>query len=175
MRIIFHNEWRIRAIFAAIIIMLIGLFVSRAVLSISIILFVATTAIHRDILSQLVVCLKSPLLIGISFLFFIPFISGLWSINWQTCFNISIIKLPFVLLPLAFAGTWQLEEKHWKLIAGCFLTLVFISCCWILLQYFQNIDVINRSYLKPKTLPTPLGNDHLRFSQLLAVTCLCRA
>jgi len=76
-------------------------------------------------------------------------------------------------MPLAFAGKWQLNEKRWKTIAGCFLTLVFISCCWSLWQYFQNVEVINKSYLKAKTLPTPLDDDHVRFSWLVAVAVLC--
>ncbi len=173
MRIIFHNEWRIRAIFGAIIIMLVSLFVSRAFLTINMILFMAVTTIHKNILSQFAFFFKSPLLIAISFLFFIPFISGLWSSNWQTWLDISIIKLPFFLLPLAFGGNWQLREKQWGAIAGCFLALVFVSCCWSIWQYFQNMEVINESYLKAKTLPTPLSDDHVRFSWLVVIAVLC--
>ncbi len=173
MGIILQNEWRNRAIFAVIIIMLISLFVSRAFLSVSIIIFLAITVINRNILSQIVSFFRSPLLLGMSFLFFIPFISGLWSSNSETWLNISIIKLPFLLLPLAFAGNWQLPEKQWHIIGYCFVLLVLISCCWSLWHYFQDAETINRNYLKAKTIPAPLGNDHVRFSWLISIAVMC--
>src|SRR6476469_10928705 len=168
MGIIFHNEWRIHSIFVAIIVMLISLFLSRALLSVSMILFLAATTIHKDIRSQLISFVKSPLLLAMSFLFFIPFLSGLWSSNQENWITISITKFPFVLLPIGFAGQWQLSEKQWKAVAVCFLTVVFLGCCWSFAQYFQNPDVINKSYLKAKTIPTPLDDDHVRFSWIVA-------
>jgi O-antigen ligase len=173
MGIILQNEWRNRAIFAAIIIMLISLFVSRAFLSVSIIVFLGITIINKNILSQLIFFFRSPLLISMSLLFFIPFISGLWSSNGHTWLDISRIKLPFLLFPLAFAGNWQLPEKQWRTIAYCFVLIVLIGCCWSLFQYFTNPGAINESYLRAKTLPTPLDSDHVRFSWLVSIAVVC--
>ncbi|MDP4264739.1 MAG: hypothetical protein Q8941_19585 [Bacteroidota bacterium] len=173
MGIILQNEWRNRSIFAAIILMLISLFISRAFLSVSLFLFLAVTIIGRDIFSQFARFFRSPLLVGMSFLFFIPLISGLWSSNVQAWISVSRIKLPFLLLPLAFAGNWQLQEKQWKIIANIFLLLVTMGCCWSLWQYFQNMEVINRDYLRAQTLPAPLGNDHVRFSWLVSIAVAC--
>lgn len=173
MGIILQNEWRNRAIFAVIIITLISLFVSRAFLSVSLIVFLSVTIINKNLVSQIVSFFRSPLLLGMSFLFFIPFISGLWSSNSQTWLNISIIKLPFLLLPLAFAGNWQLSEKQWRTIGYCFVLLVLISCCWSLWQYFVNMEAINKDYLKAKTIPAPLRNDHVRFSWLVSIAVMC--
>jgi O-antigen ligase len=170
---ILQNEWRNRAIFAAIVFMLISLFVSRAFLSVSLIVFLAATIIHRDILSQFSRFFRSPLLVSMSFLFLIPFISGLWSSNTDTWLGVMQLKLPFLFLPLAFAGNWQLQEKQWKIIAWCFLLLVTVSCCVSLWQYFQNMNAINESYLRAKTLPTPLDDDHVRFSWLVSIAVVC--
>jgi hypothetical protein len=172
MGIILQNEWRNRAIFVTIIIMLISLFVSRAFLSVSTVFFFAFTIIHKNFLSQFIFFSRAPLLIGMSFLFLVPFVSGLWSSNWHTWLDISIIKLPFLLFPLAFAGNWQLREKQWRLIAWCFLLFVFIGCGWSLWQYFQDTETINESYLRAKTLPTPLGGDHVRFSWLVSIAVI---
>src|SRR5258705_10717197 len=109
MGIILQNEWRNRAIFITIFVMLISLFISRSFLSISIIVFLVFTIIHKDIGSQFIAFSRSPLLAGMSILFFVPLISGLWSSNWQTWMDISKIKLPFLLMQLAFAGKWQLK------------------------------------------------------------------
>jgi O-antigen ligase len=170
---ILQNEWRNRAIFAVIIFMLISLFVSRAFLSVSLIVFLAVTVIHRDILSQVSRFFRSALLVSMSFLFFIPLISGLWSSNTNTWLGVMQLKLPFLFLPLAFAGNWQLQEKQWKIIAWFFLLLVTVSCCVSLWQYFQNMAAINESYLRAKTLPTPLDDDHVRFSWLVSIAVVC--
>ena len=173
MGILFHNEWRTRAIFVTIIVMLSGLFVSRAMLSISIMLFVALTTFNKNFFTQLRSFVRSPLLISIALLFFIPFVSGLWSTDRQTWIEISIIKLPFLLLPISFAGNWQLEERQWKIVGYCFLSLVIIGCIWSSWQYIQDPDAINKSYLAAKTIPTPLENDHVRFSWLVAIAIVC--
>ena len=117
MGILVQNEWRNRAIFATIILMLASLFVSRALLSISLIAFIVLTTLHSQVYTQLKQLLASPLLISISLLFFIPFISGLWSEDKQEWGKVLLVKLPFLLLPIAFAGQWRLKEKEWKMIS----------------------------------------------------------
>jgi len=175
MGIILQNEWRSRSIFAAIIIVLISLLVSRALLSVSLFVFVVLTTLHSGIFSQLQRFLRSPLLLGMSILFFIPFISGLWSDNLPAWGIMLRIKIPFLLLPLAFAGNWQLSEKQWRIIAYSFLVSVAVACCVSLWQYFLDMEVINRSYLKAKTLPTPLEDDHVRFSWLVSIAIVTAA
>ena len=51
--------------------------------------------------------------------------------------------------------------------------MVFAGCCWSLFQYVQNMESINNSYLKAKVIPTPLDNDHVRFSWLVSVAIIC--
>lgn len=172
MGIILQNDWRNRFIFAVIILMQVSLLTSRALLSVSLILFLLLTILHKDAFSQFILFSRSPLLILISTLFFVPLISGLWSSNLQAWLDVVRIKLPFFLLPLAFAGNWQLSAKQWKIIACSFLLLTAMACLASLWQYFQDIESINRSYLKAKTLPTALKNDHVRFSWLVSIAVI---
>jgi O-antigen ligase len=83
------------------------------------------------------------------------------------------LKLPFLFLPLAFAGNWQLQEKQWKFMTYSFLLFVVVSCCRSLWQYFQNIAAINESYLRAKSLPTTFDDDHVRFSGLVSIAVVC--
>jgi O-antigen ligase len=76
------------------------------------------------------------------------------------------------LFPLAFAGNWQLEEKQWMKVTYLLLLLVAAGCCWSLWQYFGDMNAINESYLKAKTIPTPLKDDHVRFSWLVSIAIL---
>lgn len=166
-------EWRRTVIFSSMALMLASLFISRAGLSIGTILFAAAALLHRNFLRQLKSFFSHPLLTGLSLLFFIPFISGLWSDDLQEWADIIRIKLPLLILPLAFAGSWQLQEKQWKMLALFFLLLVFAGTCWSAAQYLADTGAVNAAYLKAKSIPSPLENDHIRFSWLVAAAILC--
>lgn len=155
------------------LLMLASLFVSRAGLSIGIILFAAATLLHRNFLQQLRSFITHPLPAGMSLLFFIPFLSGLWSSNLEEWSDIIRIKLPLLILPLAFAGNWQLHRKQWKILALFFIFLVFSGTCWSTAQYLADTKAVNSAYLKAKSIPSPLENDHIRFSWLVTAAILC--
>jgi O-antigen ligase len=160
-------------IFFSMILMLVSLFTSRFVLSAGFILFLFFTCIHKNILQQLISFLRNPFLLGMSFLFLIPFIAWFWTNNKEIWMHFIRIKLPLFLFPMAFAGTWQLSSKQWRWIAYSFLVLVFAGCCWSLWQYAQNIHSIHEQYLKAKVFSTPLENDHVRFSLVVCIAVVC--
>jgi O-antigen ligase len=170
-----QNEWRNQLIFVLLILMMIALFTSRAFLSLTMTAFVIVSFIHHDIPGQFRKFFSSPLLWGISLLFFIPLISGLWSADKSQWLDIMRIKLPLLFIPLAFAAPFGFHHKHWEWLATIFLILVFTSVTWSAIQYFQNYDAINESYLRAKTLGTALENDHVRYSWLVTVAVLLAA
>ena len=88
-------------IFFTIIFMLTGLFVSRALLSISMVLFLAFCFVHKDFSIQLRAFIRHPLLVGISLLFFIPLLTWFWSEDKETWWRFVRIKLPLFYFPLA--------------------------------------------------------------------------
>ena len=115
-------------IFLSVLLMLIALFTSRALLTTSFILFLLLTCFHKDFVVQLIRFAKKPLLIGMSFLFFIPFVTWFWAEDKQMWAQFIRIKIPLFLFPLAFAGDWQLSEKQWKRVAYFFLMLLLAGC-----------------------------------------------
>jgi O-antigen ligase len=130
--------------------------------------FIAATCLHNELISQLKCFVRSPLLVGIALLFFIPFISGMWSSNFQEWLDVIRIKLPLLLLPVAFAGKWQFTGTQWHLLASIFVLTLIIACCWSLYNYAQNTGHFNEAYLRAKTITTPLADDHVRFSWLVS-------
>lgn len=157
--------------------MLTALFFSRAVLSVSMIAFIAFSFFHTGIKRQLFHFISSPLLWGMSLLFFIPFLSGLWSGDKKEWAEIVLIKLPLLLLPLAFAAppgsnSYQLQKKQWERLGYFFILLIIAATCWCMFQYVSNAGEINESYLRAKSIVTPLENDHVRFSWLVSVGIL---
>lgn len=159
-------------IFFALIAMLLGLFCSRILLSAGMIFFLFLTCAHQNILQQLKFFIRNPFLVGMSFLFFIPFVSGLWSSDKTEWLHWIRIKLPLFFLPVAFAGGWQLSKKRWLQLACVFLLLVFSGAAWSIWQYLQQTGAIQAAYLKAKTLDVPLQNDHVRFSWMVCVAVI---
>lgn len=168
-----ENGLRRYVIFYSIILMLICLLISRAALSISMIFFLITALVHADILKQVKKYFSNRFLIAISFLFFIPFISGLWSDDKHQWWNVVQLKLPFLFFPIAFTGRWNFSQKQWQLIALIFLAIVFGGCVWSITQYISDYSAVHQEYLKAKTIITPLEDDHVRFSWLVSIAVVC--
>jgi O-antigen ligase len=164
-----HNNKRDVLIFASIILMLSCLFISRAALSVSFILFIVLTCLHKNFINQAKAYTRNNFLLALSFLFFIPLISGLWSSNKTEWLHILQVKLPFLLFPFAFAGRWNLSDGQWKIIIKFFIALAFAACCFSTLYYLQNMQEVHEEYLKAKVLPTAFNNDHVRFSLAIAI------
>lgn len=169
------RNWRSEALFASLVLLVVSVFVSRAALSISTMLFVLLAVAHRGVLAQLRSFLQTPYLLLFSLLFFIPALSGLWSRDADKWLDVVRIKLPLLFFPLAFAGNWQLSAKQWRWLRNVFLFAVAAGCVWSLAHYAQNVAATNESYLRAKTLRTPLEDDHVRFSWLVAAAFVVSA
>jgi O-antigen ligase len=165
-------HWRKHVLFYSIIAMVVSLFVSRALLSVSMMLFVVASLCHRDIRTHIRSFFSSPLLWGMSLLLVMPLISGAWSEDKEEWLHIVRIKLPLFVLPLAFAGPFNFSRKQWDSIAYIFTGMVVAGSAWSMFQYAGNMDAINESYLKAKSIATPLSNDHVRFSWLVSIAAL---
>lgn len=166
------NGRREQFLFYSMIAMLASLFISRALLSVFIIIFIALSFAHEDIKVHLRNFVSSPLLWSMSLLFVLPLLSGLWSEDKQEWVQVIRIKLPLLFLPLAFAGPFTFSKKNWDLLAYIFIGIAVIATLWSSFQYSLNMQAINESYLKAKSIITPLSNDRVRFSWLTSVAVL---
>lgn len=166
------HSWRNTIIFILMMVMTGALFFSRALLSLSMMLFVIISFLHSDIKRQIRQFFLCPLLWGMSVLFFIPLLTGLWSGDREQWLATLQIKLPLVFLPLAFAGSFSISEKQWDVLAYFFLLLISGATVWCLAKYLPNTAIVNEAYLKAKTIITPLENDHVRFSWLVTIGIL---
>ena len=164
--------WHTQLIFIFIILMMGSLFVSRAALSATMMGFVAASFLHGNIRKHLGNFFTTPLLWALSLLFFIPFISGLWSEDLQTWTKVVRVKLPLFVLPLAFAGCWQLTSDQWKWLIRIFFLIVTAATLWSAAQYFVDSAAIHEAYLRAKTIPVPLEGDYIRFSWLVCVAVI---
>ncbi len=168
----FMTGWRAPIIFILMTIMMAALFFSRAILSAGIIGLTALSLLHPGFKIQIRHFFSSPLLWGMSLLFFLPLISGLWSGDKNEWLETVRVKLPLFFLPLAFAGPMTFSKKQWEWIAFIFIGLLTAASFWSMFQYVDNSTAVNEGYLRAKSIVTPLENDHVRFSWLISIAAL---
>ncbi|HMU44965.1 MAG TPA: O-antigen ligase family protein [Chitinophagaceae bacterium] len=150
-----------------LLLMLAGCLWSRALLSVSTILFVAVACLHSGVLLQVKNAFSGILTCSIMLLFFIPFISGLWSSDIITWKEVMLDKLPFLFLPIAFSREWKINGDQWKLFALMVILFLLVATFWSTGQYFLSKKMIDKSYLQSKLIPVPIFGDHIRFSWLV--------
>lgn len=134
--------------------------------------FVAVSFLHADSKGQFRQFFSSPLLWGMSLLFFIPLLTGLWSNDKTQWLAILQIKLPLLFLPLAFAGPMPFSKKQWYWVAYFFIALITGATLCCVINYIPDAASVNVGYLKAKSMITPLENDHVRFSWMVSVSIL---
>ncbi|MFI5133885.1 MAG: O-antigen ligase family protein [Chitinophagales bacterium] len=167
--------WRRSVMFILLVIMMASVFFSRALLSVSMIAFVLFSFLHRDFKRQLVTFFTSPLLLGMSILFLLPAVSGLWSRDEEQWMDIVRIKLPLLVMPLAFAAPFGLSKRQWRGLIVLFIAFVTAGTLWSMAYYISDIKTVHENYLRSQILITPLGNDHVRFSWMVCAAVLFSA
>ena len=80
------------------------------------------------------------------------------------------LKLPYLILPIAFLTFPTLKKNEYYNIH--FFLIAFLSLCSIgvLVNYFMNFDAININIKKGQSIPTPI--DHVKFSLFTGLAAL---
>lgn len=99
-------------------------------------------------------------------LWLLPFLSGGWSADLSAWGDVIRIKLPLLLLPLGWMGL-SLEKQAWERLGWGLVVCAFGGVVYSLLPWLQDAVTVQADYLRGKSLPTPLGNDRVRFSWLI--------
>jgi O-antigen ligase len=167
-----QNNIRDKVLLVLLVVMLLTLFVSRALLSASMILFVLVSCAHKDFGRQLKTFGANPLLVAMSLLFFIPFLSGLWSSHTDEWLDVVRVKLPLLFFPLAFTGPWKLPQRKGQELAYIFLTVLFLSTLWSFTHYLLHREALQNAYLRAQVIRTPFENDHVHYSWLVSIGAL---
>ena len=110
-------------------------------------------------------------LVSITLIFFLYAISGFFSADTERWLDRVRTKLPFLLLPIAFAAVPSFERKELFRIIGFFLLTVCTVSIGILIYYLTHQEEVAARYLMGQPIPTPLN--HIRFSLLAAYAFGC--
>lgn len=158
--------------FTGMILLLFGFLFSRAMLSISMFIIIANGLLQGDWKERWPVFLQQKYLVGISCLFILPFISGLWSNDIITWLHAMEDKLPLLLMPVALVMQRGFEKKHFVLFSLLWIILLFGGTVWSGIQYLQEKELYNHLYRFSKVIPTWADNDHIRFSMGIIISIL---
>lgn len=104
--------------------------------------------------------------LAVTLFFFLILITGIYSADMKYLLERLRIKLPFLLLPYAFASMPRLKEKDYLSIFYFFLILLFGSAILVGFGYWQNYETITENLGKGQPIPTPVN--HIRYSLMLA-------
>jgi hypothetical protein len=152
-------EWTIVA-------MIVGLFLSRALLSVSIGVFFLLAPIRLGFRTWLTMAIRDRLVWILGSLWLLPVISGLWSEDLNAWSDVIRIKLPLLLLPMGWVGL-SLNRSSYQRIGW---TLTILTCIGAIISVapmlWDGLSV-QRDYLRGGSLITPLENDRVRFSWLI--------
>jgi len=103
----------------------------------------------------------------VTLFFFLVFITGLYSSDFDYWLERLRIKLPFLLFPFAFASMSQMKQRDCLTILYFFLTLLFVSTLLVGFEYWKNYEVITDGLGKGRPIPTPVN--HIRYSLMIAL------
>ena len=161
------QKLRPHILFFLLTLMLAGLFFSRALLAVSMIVFVVASLLHKNYKLQFREFLKQPLCWGTSLLFLLPFISGLWSDDKSQWIAMMQVKLPLLLFPLAFAWPLGFSERYWRWLLTLLIMFLLGGIFYSLINYSFLRSFYDLGYLRGNSILTPLDNDHVRFSLMV--------
>jgi O-antigen ligase len=161
------NEQKVRYYLSilAIVITLIGLVISRAMMSIGMIILIANAFLNKDLPNNFKGFIRNPTFWIITLVFFVYLFSGIYSERGSFFFGRLRIKIPFLLLPFAFFSIKEVSKKMYHGLLAFFVILIFTSSLVTFARFLMNYNEIVDQYLHAKTIDTPFS--HIRFSLMV--------
>ncbi len=110
---------------------------------------------------------KKPQFWSISLLFWVAVASGLWSENQDYWLTRAQVRLPFFILPLAFANAPEISRIQFNALCALFLTAIAATGLGVLVNFALHYEEVMNLVSHGKAVPVP--RNHIRFSLLVAL------
>ncbi len=146
-----------------------GMLWSRALLSVSMILFLLACLLARPLPEHAAHVRRHPFLLLMPLLFLAPLLTGAWSADTAQWLRVLQNKLPLLLLPLLSLPLLFLDLSSNRAICrwmGATIAFSMGRTCW---YYLSHLEQSTNAYLQAKVLPVDMGNDHVRYAWLLVI------
>ncbi len=113
---------------------------------------------------------SQPILLLLSLLLLVPAISFFWSDNVSFWAERTRVRIPFLVLPWAFANLPVLTLRRYQLVLYALVWMLVITCIGVAINFAQNAAVILEGLNHGRPIPVP--RNHIRFNLLLATGIL---
>jgi O-antigen ligase len=107
--------------------------------------------------------------IALSIPFFLVLISGLWSENVGYWLERLRIRLPFLVLPIAFYFFEPLSKRTFYSLLYAFSIVVAVNCLVMLVNYAFHFETV--TYRLGRGKPMPFVKEHITFSIMAVFAC----
>jgi len=148
-------------------ILIVALLTSKFLLTVGMIALTALGLLQRDVKKVFKKFLSDKALLATTLIFFIVLISGTYSENTDYFIERLRIKLPFLLLPIAFAGLPKFTQRQYHCLLYLLVIAMVIGAVQVGINYMLNWEEINEIIRRSGSMPTPIH--HIRFSLLMAL------
>jgi len=167
-------------IYTVFLILIVSVFYSKFVLSLSMIAIILIALLRIDEQGKINLnpewlqleglIRKNKPYLSLCFIFLMVLFTLFHSENVDDLFWQLKLKLPFLLLPVAFLVLPPLTKKEYYGLYYFLVGLVTISSVFVLINYYANFDSITQSIGSGKSFPTPI--DHIKYSLFVAVSII---
>lgn len=145
-----------------------GLLWSRALLSLSMVVFIASSLLSESLSEKLSRMRSSPFHLSMALLFLIPFASGLWSEDLRYWVKVMQDKTPLLLIPFCAGSLTAIPPATRRHLVRLALVMLCLSMAMALGRYLWNAETVSEAYLKAKVMRVDMGSDHIRYAWMLA-------
>jgi len=114
--------------------------------------------------------IRRPELALFSLLLLVPAVSFFWSDDKAYWLRLVQTRLPFLVLPWAFANLPTLSERQWKSVLYLLVWFMVGICIAVGVNFMWHFDAIIEGLGRGNPVPVP--RSHVRFSHILATTIL---
>lgn len=162
-----NPSFRFKLALWSLICIVTGMFVSRAMMSIGMILIGLQFFLKEDLIDTLKIYYKDKVLFLWSFVFFIYLISGLYTEHLEKFWPKLIVKLPLLFMPLGFAALKEMPQKYFHHVLYAFVGWCLFTAITSVGLYVTNYEAITESYKYAKVIPNIFNMSHTRLSLML--------
>lgn len=162
----FKNISRQKLMIAFCCLFMIGLYFSRALLSISTVLLFLNAITHPQVRLNFARFLQNKPAVLLTALFFMTIVSGIFSENTSTWLEWIRIKSSFLILPFSIASLPPLKKKEYQGLLYFFLLITLFSALVVGIEYLQHFKDYTGYYNQGGSIWTPII--YVRYSLFLA-------
>ena len=159
-----------KILYALFTVTCIGMFYSRAIVSISTTVFLAiglVALLRKGAIRRL---RSDPWAIALMSVMLVYLASGICSADTASWWRRVFTNMPYLAIPLALHAFGPFSKKQYTRLLVIFIGATLLSALIILFDYAQNFSAYNEIYKVGKTIPTPII--HVRYSYFLAMACM---